>query len=129
MRNFYEENNQVTPAIKFEEVQPAGYSLVTDPVQLEILHAERYEINREAGVDYYNHFQAKLYIKITTGIYTVGEVVTLEAYVKSLGDEIKAGSWLTAQNTIAGIELSGIFDQTMKDEITADIDNYISDHY
>lgn len=129
MRNFYEENNQTIPAIKFEEVQPAGYSLVTDPVQLENLHAERYEINREAGVDYYNHFQAKLYIKITTGVYTVNEVVTLECYLKKVGDEIKAGSWLTAQNSIGGLALSGIFDQTMKDEITADIDLYVLENY
>jgi len=129
MRNFYEENNQATPAIKFEEVQPAGYSLITDPIQLENLHAERYEINREAGVDYYNHFQAKLYIKITTGVYTVAQVVTLEAYLKNLGDEIKAGSWLTAQNNIGGLALSGIFDQDMKDEIKGDIDLYVLENY
>ncbi len=92
MRNFYKENNEEIPAIKFVEVQPEGYSLVTDPIDLENFHAERYEINREAGVDYYNHFQAKLYIKITTGVYTVVDVVTLEAYVKNLGDEIKADS-------------------------------------
>lgn len=129
MRNFYEENNQTIPAIKFEEIQPAGYSLVTDPVQLENLHAERYEINREAGVDYYNHFQAKLYIQITNEVYTISEVVDLECHLKKVGDEIKAGSWLTAQNSIGGLALSGIFDQTMKDEITSDIDLYVLENY
>ena len=46
-----------------------------------------------------------------------------------MSDQIKEGSWLTAQNTISGIALSGIFDQTMKDSITSDIDNYVSANY
>ena len=129
MRNFYQENNEEIPAIKFVESQPLNYSLVVDAVQLENLHAERYEHNREAGIDYYNHFQAKLYIDITTVTYTVFEVVALEAHLEKVSNEIKAGSWLTAQNTIAGVALSGIFDQSMKDSIKSDIDNYINENY
>ncbi len=129
MRKFYQENNQEIPAIKFQENEPTGYSLVIDPVQLENLHAERYEQNRESGIDYYNHFQAKLYIEITTQNYTVSEVVALETHLEKVPNEIKAGSWLTAQNTILGVSLSGIFNQAMKDEITLDINNYVAENY
>lgn len=129
MRNFYQENNEEIPAIKFVESHPLNYSLVVDAVQLENLHAERYEHNREEGVNYYNHFQAKLYIDITTGTYTVVEVVALEAHLEKVSNEIKAGSWLTAQNTIVGVSLNGIFDQSMKDSIKSDIDNYINENY
>ncbi len=129
MRNFYQENNETIPAIKFVQVQPQGYSLVTDLSELEELHAERYEHNREEGVNYYNHFQARLYIDITTGTYTVVEVVALEAHLEKVSNEIKAGSWLTAQNTIGGVSLSGIFDQSMKDSIKSDIDNYVNENY
>lgn len=129
MRKYYKENNETTPAIKFEEVQPAGYSLITDPIELQELHTERYEQNRLEGINYYNHFQAQLYIDINTGTYTVTEVVALETHLKSVADEIKAGSWLTAQQTLPTITLSGIFTQAMKDEIQADIDNYILENY
>ncbi len=129
MRKFYQENNEEIPAIKFQESQPTGYSLVVDPVQLENLHAERYEQNREAGIDYYNHFQAKLYIDITTEIYTVPEVVALETHLEKVSNEIKAGSWLTAQNTIVGVSLSGIFDQVMKDKIEGEINTYVVENY
>ena len=128
-RQYYIEDGEAIPAIIFEETAPAGFSLVTDPDQLVELHAARYEKNRQDGVDYYNHFQAGLYLDIVNAVYTVAEVVALEAYVKNLGDEIKAGSWLTAQNTIAGLALSGIFTQTMKDEIKADINNYVLNNY
>lgn len=128
-RKFYKEDVLKLPAYKFKATQPEGYTLVVDAQELEDLHAERYENNREDGVNYYNHFQAKLYIEITTGLYTVSEVVTLEAYLKTLADEIKSGSWLTAQNTITGLALSGIFDQTMKDKITLDINTYVSEKY
>ncbi len=106
-----------------------GFSLITNVGELKELHAARYEKNRTDGVDYYNHFQAGLYLDIVSEVYTVIEVVTLEAYLKSLADEIKSGSWLTAQNTITGLALSGIFTQSMKDEINNDINTYISDNY
>jgi len=128
-RKFYKEDIQTLPSIRFELSAPNGHSLVTDFNELEELHAERYEHNREEGVNYYNHFQARLYIDITTGTYTVFEVVALEAHLEKVSNEIKAGSWLTAQNTIMGVALSGIFDQSMKDSIKSDIDSYINENY
>lgn len=128
-RKYYIEEGEAIPAIIFEETAPAGFTLITDSAQLVELHAQRYEQNRTDGVDYYNHFQAGLYLDIVGAVYTVVEVVTLEAYLKGLADEIKSGSWLTAQNTITGLALSGIFTQSMKDEITNDINTYVTDNY
>jgi len=128
-KKYYIEDGESIPAIIFEETAPAGFSLITDAAQLVELHAQRYEKNRQDGVNYYNHFQAGLYIDIVNEVYTVIEVVTLEAYLKAVADEIKSGSWLTAQNTITGLALSGIFTQSMKDEITNDINTYVSDNY
>ena len=128
-RKYYIEDNQAIPAIAFEESAPVGFTEITDNAELLKLHSKRYENNRNDGVEYYNEFQADLYLKIQDATYTVAEVVALEAHLKDVADEIKAGSWLTAQNTIGGVALSGIFDQVMKDSITADIDNYVIDKY
>ena len=128
-RKYYIEDNEAIPAIVFEETAPVGFTEITDSAKLLELHSKRYEKNRTDGVDYYNEFQADLYLKIQNATYTVAEVVALEAHLKDVADEIKAGSWLTAQNSIGGVALSGIFDQTMKDSITADINNYVNDNY
>ena len=113
---------------KAEEVL-AGFSVITDAQTLCKLHAGRYDDNRQAGIEYYNTLQAGLYLDILDGTYTVIEVVTLETYLKALASEIVAGSWLTAQNSILGMDLSGIFDQAFKDKTTNDINTYINENY
>jgi len=109
--------------------QLPGFSPVSDLEELKALHAARYDGNREDGVSYYNELQAELYLSIVTGVYSVAQVVTLESYLKALGDEIKGGSWLTAQNTISNMAISGIFDQNFKDKTTNDINTYINENY
>ena len=128
-RKYYIEQNEAIPAIAFEESAPSGFTEITDVVELKALHAKRYEKNRNDGVNYYNEFQADLYMKLQDATYTVSEVVALEAHLKAVSDEIISGSWLTAQNTIGSVTLSGIFDQAMKDSITSDIDNYVLENY
>jgi len=128
-RLFYIEDNEEIPAIAFEASAPTGFTLITDPIKLKALHATRYDENRHDGINYYNEFQAGLYLDLMNGTYTVPEVVTLEAYVATLGDGIKAGAWLTAQQILSNLALSGIFDQVMKDKIALDISSYISDNY
>jgi len=80
-------------------------------------------------VAYFHEFQAKMYINILDGVYTAEDVVALQSHLKQISDEIKEGSWLTAQISLPNIALSGIFDQAMKDEIQADIDQYVLDNY
>ena len=109
--------------------QLPGFSPVSDLDTLRMLHAKRYDGNREDGVDYYNQLQAELYLLIVTGVYSVIQVVTLESHLKALADEIKGGSWLTAQNTISNMAISGIFDQEFKNKVTNDINNYVNENY
>jgi hypothetical protein len=130
-RKYYienEGNRKATPFWNDNEVL-TGYTLIVDHVLLCKLHAKRYNQARMDGVTYFNSFQASLYIDITTGVHTVTEVITLQAYLKNLSDEIVEGSWLTANGTISFLPLSGIFDQTMKDKITLDINTYIAENY
>ena len=128
-KKYYIEQNELIPAIIFADVQPVGYSLITDYDERVRLHTNRYKMNEEDGIAYFHKFQAKMYIKIVDGVYTPTEVIALQNYLKTISDEIREGSWLTAQATLPSIPLSGIFDQVMKDEIQLDINNYVAENY
>jgi len=128
-KRFYIEDNVDIPAIEFADVQPVGYSLVTDFDERKRLHTQRYNQAEQDGVKYFHDFQAELYISIVDGANTAQEVINLQVHLKVISDDIKEGSWLTAQLTLPTIALSGIFDQTMKDKIQSDIDNYVLENY
>ena len=128
-KKYYIEDDQSIPAIIFADSQPLGYSLITDYEERLTLHSNRYKNNENEGVDYFHIFQAKMYINIVDGIYTALEVIQLQSYLKTLSDEIREGSWLTAQATLPSMPLSGIFDQSMKDQIQSDVDEYVSQNY
>jgi len=128
-KRYYKEYNQGIPAICFEEEQPEGFLPITDYYERVKLHASRYFRLQEDGLAYFHEFQAKMYINILDGVYTAEEVLALQAHLKTVSDELKEGSWLTAQMTLPAMPLSGVFDQAMKDEIQADIDQYVLDNY
>jgi len=128
-RKFFSENGEAIPAIKFENTKPAGYTEITDDIVLQRLYVSKYTERQTDGAAYYNEFRADLYLKIINGTYTNAEGFALEAHLSGLKNEIITGNWLTAQNTTAGLPLSGIYDQTLKDEIQADIDGYVALNY
>ena len=70
-----------------------------------------------------------MYINVINGVYTDVEVFALENHIKNIYDELNNGFWLTAQNTNQNLILSGIYTQTLKDEIQLTLDNYISANY
>jgi len=127
-RKFYKEDNG-DGAIEYATTAPTGMSEITDPVELRVLLIEHYEQRSADGVAYLHEFQADLMLAIGAGTYTIQEVTDVEDYLMDVISQITAGSWLTAQNTIGGLGLSGIFTQTMKDKITADINNYVLENY
>lgn len=128
-KKFYIEDNEDIPAVIFADAQPLGYSLITDYEERVRLHSDRYKNNESDGIDYFHKFQAKMYINIVDGIYTALEVIDLQTYLKAISDEIREGSWLTAQATIPNTALSGIFDQGMKDQLQSDVDQYVLENY
>ena len=128
-RQFYKEDGEAIPAIKFEDSQPAGYTLITDTTELRKLYIEKYAEREYWGKHWFEEFRADLMMDIITGTYTPTEVFALETHLEHLTNVILEGSWLTAQNISTNLTLSGIYDQTMKDEIQAYIDNYVTNNY
>jgi len=128
-RKFYKEINQAFPSIAFEVEAPKGFEAITDLQERKRLHTKRYNDLERDGVAYFHLFQAKLYIDILDGDKEALEVLALQNHLKVISEEIKEGSWLTAQLTLPSIPLSGIFDQEMKDTIQSDLNNYVSDNY
>lgn len=128
-KKFYIEDGQEIPAIKYADSKPDGYSLITDENLIHELTKNKYNLREEDGREYYNNFRSDRYIDILNGVYTESQVFDLENHLKNLGIEIVSGNWLTAQNTLNNLNLSGIFDQTMKNELTNFIQDYINTNY
>ena len=128
-RKFYSENDPNGFAIVFEETAPSGFTEITDQNELIKLHKKLYAQRKVDGNDYENEYMARIYLKIVDGTYTPTEVFTLENYLSELMHDIEVGSWMTAQSLNASLSLSGIYDQAMKDDIQAYIDNYVLNNY
>ena len=128
-RKFYKEDNQAIPAILFENEQPLGFTLITDSAEIKELYLTQYLLRIEDGKSFVLNFTADMYINVINSVYTSTEVFALENHIKNLYDELNNGWWLSAQNTNQNLTLSGIYDQTMKDEIQAILDTYVIDNY
>ena len=128
-RKFYKKNNEAIPAIKFELSQPVGFTEITDQEEIKELYLRQYQYRILDGQEYVQDFTANTYIKVINGIYTDQEAFQLESHIKDLYQELNNGWWLTAQNTNPNRELLGIYDQTLKDEIQAKFDLYVSENY
>ena len=128
-RKFYKEDNQAIPAILFENEQPLGFTLITDSTEIKELYLTQYLLRIEDGKSWVLDFTADRYIDVLNEVYTTAQVFELENHIKNLYAELNNGWWLSAQNTNQNLTLSGIYDQTMKDEIQAILDTYVIDNY
>lgn len=128
-RKFYKEDNQQIPAICFELSQPAGFTEITDPIEIKRLYILEYKKRQADGQKFVIDFTADLYIDILNGVYTEQEAFALETHIGQIYADLNNGWWLTAQNENQNLALSGIYTQTMKDEIQTILDNYVNDNY
>jgi len=128
-RAFYKEDGEAIPAVKYVVGQPVGYTLVSDTNELRDLYIMQYRQRETDGKDWLEQFRADLMMDIISTTYTPTEVFLLEQHLKSLTENIIAGNWLTAQSISTSLPLSGIYDQTMKDEMQLHIDTYVTNNY
>ena len=80
-RKYYQEDNELIPAICFEESQPVGFTLITDETQLHDLIKGQYVQRANDGSDYYNDFRTDRYMDILNNVYTDVEVFALENHL------------------------------------------------
>jgi hypothetical protein len=128
-KSFYKELNESIPAVVYSDTLPNGFVLITDIEELKYLYIGLYEERSDDGFSYFEDFRGSLIIKHIQGIYTYEEINNLEVYVKLVQDELILGNWITAQSVNQNLSLSGIYTQTMKDEIQLYIDTYVVNNY
>jgi hypothetical protein len=128
-KSFYKELNESIPAIVYSDTLPNGFVLITDIEELKYLYMGLYEGRSNDGFSYFEDFRGDLIIKHVQGVYTYAQINDLEIHVKLVQDELILGNWLTAQSANQNLSLSGIYNQTMKDEISDYINSYILENY
>ena len=128
-RNFYKEDNEAIPAIKFELTAPVGFTEITDPAEIKQLYLLQYQTRINDGKYFVLDFTADMYINVINGIYSDIEVFELEGHIKDIYDQLNNGFWLTAQNTNQNLSLLGIYTDQMKNEIQNTLDTYVFANY
>jgi len=130
-RKFYIDDNVSVgpPGVQFALTKPSGFSEITDAQKIKELYLIQYWYRINDGKEWVLDFTSDRYIDTLNGTYTDAEVFALESHIKDLYSELSNGWWLTAQNTNSSLSLSGIYDQTMKDEIQAILDDYVTNNY
>ena len=128
-KKYYKEDDVDGFAIEFASSQPIGFTEIIDLSEIKKLHIERYDKCRKDGIEFCDNFRAGLYMSILDSTITTTEAFLAEAHLKGLREELEKGDWLTAQNTISTLALSGIYDQALKDDISAGIDAYVTENY
>ena len=128
-KSFYKELNESIPAVVYSDTLPNGFVLITDVEELKYLYMGLYEGRSNDGFSYFEDFRGDLIIKHVQGVYTYAQINDLEIHVKLVQDELILGNWLTAQSVNQNLSLSGIYNQTMKDEISDYINSYILENY
>jgi hypothetical protein len=129
MKQYYIEDNESMPSIVYCEGQPEGFSLITDAAKLLDLTMKDYEKKEKDGQDFYNGFRSKLLLAIRGGGVAPTDAFTVESYLSGVKNNLITGNWMTAQYINSILPLSGIYTQTLKDEIQAGIDAYVSQNY
>ncbi len=128
-RKFYRENGEAIPAIVFELSAPAGFTEITEATEIKQLYLLQYQKRISDGKFFVLDFTADMYINVLNGVYNESEVFELENHIKDIYDQLNNGFWLTAQNTNTNLPLLGIYDATMKADIQAILDTYVSENY
>lgn len=128
-KKYFSEDDINGFSIAFEVTAPVGFTEITDQEQLKQLHMKRYVQLEKDGRDFYNGFRTKLYLEILNGNQTPSEAFVVETHLKTLGDNLNTGNWLTAQYENSTLSLVGAYDQALKDEVQTGIDAYILQNY
>lgn len=126
---FYKEDNESPAAIEYAASAPAGFTEVTDAAEIKQCLINVFTQYAVDGLAAYNDLRADVYSDYYNSIITTAQLIAAEKHLAALRTELRSGNWLTAQDTNTNLALSGIYDQTMKDEIQTILDNYVTANY
>ena len=88
-----------------------------------------YSTKESDGRYYYNKKRSKLVIAIVNGVRTGEETFEIDTKLKNVKDSLLTGDWKTAQMYLSLIVVGGAFTQSLKDEYSIEISEYISNNY
>lgn len=128
-KKYYIEDSENLPAIVFSETAPEGFTEILDENKLIELHKKRYETNRKNGGEYLDKIKSELYLSIINEVNTDLQVFAFEQHLSTVFNYIMCGSWLSAQQALEVLPLSGIFDAESKTKFETYINNYIIENY
>ena len=129
---FYKQDNVIAPSIIFihdDDDPPTGYSLITDPAMVKEQHIKRFERLSKDGINFTFKYTTEVYLEIVNGTITSQQNFNFWNHIHPLFSQIRDGQWELAQNTNSNLTVSGIYDQTRKDLMQVDLDEYVDNNF
>lgn len=127
--SYWKEDAEAIPAIIKGDVQPTGYTLITDPDEIKVIITSEYKQHTFSGIEYFEKMRASLAYDAIEGTITFADAFYIEGELSGIKANVVSGDWKTAQYNMGLITPSGALTQGMYDDILGYIDQYIIDNY
>jgi len=134
MKKFYKEDNEDIPSIVYSDVQPNGFSEITDPLELNALYLKQNNKMKQLGQDYVSNFKvSNLGVLYRDGALTDANVHYLYNKLTQLLLRLEDGNFDSAKfllenelNTITQDDIDNGYTQAIHDQILNDVTNYLN---
>lgn len=134
MKKFYKEDGEDIPMVTYSDVQPAGFSEITDPIELNERYLRQNNKMKELGKDYVSNFKVgNLGVLYRDGTLTDANVHYLYNKLTQLLLRLEDGNFDSAKfllenelNTIIQDDIDNGYTQAVHDQILSDVNNYLN---
>lgn len=134
MKKFYKEDGEDIPMVTYADVQPAGFSEITDPIELNERYLRQNNKMKELGKDYVSNFKVgNLGVLYRDGTLTDANVHYLYNKLTQLLLRLEDGNFDSAKfllenelNTIIQDDVDNGYTQAVHDQILNDVNNYLN---
>lgn len=120
----YEKSSSLTSG--FTDVTSHYPNILGTPIE-EI--KEIYRIFEADGKAYFEEIRAGLVAQFKAGLKTNAEIFEIESKLENTTSKIIKGDWMTAQYHLSLISAGGALEQSLLDEVSTYIANYITNNY
>ncbi len=133
-KKFYREDDPNGRAVKYAEIQPIGFSEITDQTELNSLYLKRDKKLKKDGLSYVAEFKVQSFgVKKRDGTLTDSNIDYLYTKLSQLLIRLEDGNWEAALfylnnhlNTITQTDIDNGYTQEIHDKFINDINNYLN---
>lgn len=129
VKKFYIEDAADGYAVKYSESAPAGFSEISDPLEIEKQYRRLYKKRAKDGLALHDTIRANLAIMLDNSLMTEDQVYEIEKKLLPAKSFLLSGNWLMAFHDINLQSVDTNYTQAVHDDIRLRLESYINENY